>query len=119
MISSQYLQFISQAEIIQQILETNELIMRKYLRERDLIPDGNLVEIGFDELEESPLETVESIYKQLELGEFKDARPAMEAYLESVSQYKRNTYRPLPGALRERLHSKWGFLFKEFGYAYK
>lgn len=119
MISSQYLQFISQAEIIQQILETNERIMQKYLRERELIPEGNLIEIGFDELEKSPLETVESIYKQLELGEFKDARPAMEAYLESVSQYKRNTYHPLPGALRERLHSKWAFLFKEFGYAFK
>ncbi len=116
MVSSQLLQHCGQTEIENIILEDNANILRKYLSERMLIPEGNLVEIGFEELENSPLETLEGIYQDLNLEGFEDARPAMLSYLESVKQYKRNTYRPLPNRILNRLHAEWGFWFKEFGY---
>jgi hypothetical protein len=116
MISSQLLQHCGQAEVEKLILEDNANILRKYLRERELIPDGHLVEIGFEELEKSPLETLTSIYRELNLEGFEEARPAMEFYLDSVRKYKRNTYRPLSKGVLDRLHSQWGFWFKEFGY---
>ncbi len=116
MISSQLLQFFSQAEIEQLILDNNAKILRKYLRERELIPKGNLVEIGFNALEKAPLETLETIYKVLNLEGFETARPAMVTYLESVKKYKRNTYDLLPQALLDKVHEKWGFWFEEFGY---
>jgi len=116
MISSQLLQHCGQAEIENLIVEDNANILRKYLRERELIPDGHLVEIGFEELEKSPLETLGSIYQELNLEGFEEACPAMESYLDSVKKYKRNTYRPLSKGVLDKLHSQWGFWFKEFGY---
>jgi len=117
MVSSQILQHCSQAEIEKLIVEDNAKILQKYLRERALIPEGNLVEIGFEELENSPLETLESIYRELNLEGFENTRPAMNSYLDSVKQYKRNIYRPLSKRILERIHSEWGFWFKEFGYS--
>jgi len=73
-------------------------------------------EIGFEELENSPLETLESIYRKLNLKGFEDARPGMNAYLDSVKQYKRNIYRPLSKRILKRIHSEWEFWFREFGY---
>ena len=116
MISSQMLQHCSQSEIEKCILNDNAQIIRKYLRERDMIPEGQLMEIGFDELESAPLETMESIYNGLGLDGFEDARPGMEDYLDSVKQYKRNIYRPLAKSTLNRVHSAWDFWFREFGY---
>lgn len=116
MISSQMLQHCSQKEIEQIILDDNKKILQKYLLERDLIPEGRLVEIGFDELEKNPLKTMERIYGDLQLGAFENARPAMEAYLDSVKQYKRNRYRPLASSSLKKIHLAWDIWFKEFGY---
>ena len=116
MISSQMLQHCSQREIEKFILDDNAKILRKYLKERDLIPKGQLVEIGFDDLENRPLDTMERIYQNLGLRGYEDARPSMVNYLESVKKYKRNKYRPLPSAKLKKLHSAWDFWFKEFGY---
>jgi len=116
MISSQLLQFFSQTEIEELILDNNARILQKYLAEKELIPAGNLIEIGFEALDKAPLETIETIYTELQLDGFESARPAMDTYLESVKQYKRNTYAPLPQALLEKLHKKWDFWFEKFGY---
>jgi hypothetical protein len=117
MISSQLLQFCSRREIEKIILEENALILQKYLSERSLIPEGNLVEISFEELEHAPLNTMETIYRTLGMEGFDAARPRMELYLESVRHYKRNTYRPLPESLMKKIQTRWDFWFKEFGYS--
>ena len=118
MISSQFLQPCSEAKINEIILEENAKIQRKYLSDRELIPKGNLVEIGFAELEEAPIETLKAIYKGLNLDGFEDACPSMEAYLDSVKNYKRNTYHPPPRSILDRIHLEWNFWIKEFGYRY-
>lgn len=115
MISSQFLQHCSQREIEQIILEDNAKILRKYLSGRKLIPEGHLVEIAYDELEAAPMATMEKIYTRLGIKGFEAAAPHMQDYLDSVREYKRNTYRPLPQALIKRIQTSWDFWFKEFG----
>jgi len=117
MISSQFLQSCDEAGIEQIILEENAKIMRKYLDERELIPKENLIEIGFSELDGTPMETMKLIYKGLDLDDFEDAWHSMEAYLDSVKNYRRNTYPSTPREIRERINSQWGFWIKEFGYS--
>ena len=116
MINSQFLQFVSQREIERLILETNSGILRKYLHERELIPRGNLVEVPFEQLETSPLKTLEAIYSQLGMIGFETARPRVEKYLQSVSSYKKNRYRPLAARLVNRVNQEWDFWFDSFGY---
>ena len=117
MVNSQMLQHCSQREIEHIILEDNARILRKYLRERELIPEGNLIEISFDELESAPMDTLESIYSGLGLEGFEAVAPEMKNYLDTVRKYRRNTYRPLRKKLLERIWKKWDFWFKAFGYS--
>jgi len=116
MIGSQFLQFLSQKEIEQLIIDNNASILKKYLSERELIPHGNLVEIGFDQLEAAPLKTVEAVYDQLEIDGFKEAEPAISAYLDSVKGYKKNKFKPPGGLLKERIDTEWKLWFDTFGY---
>jgi len=116
MISSQFLQFSSQQEIEELIVENNAQILYKYLSERELIPRGNLVEIGFRDLETEPLKTLESIYKQLGLDGYKAAMPAFESYLNSVKAYKKNRYKPLPPETQADLRRRWSSWFEAFAY---
>ncbi len=116
MISSQFLQFFSQKETERLIIENNAKILRKYMTEKKLIPAGNLVEIGFDELESAPLEMLKSIYSRLGIDGFEKAKPGIEMYLNSVQHYKKNKYRSLSVPLLKKLHSAWGFWFEAFGY---
>ncbi len=116
MIGSQFLQFLSQKEIGKLILDNNASILKKYLSERELIPSGNLVEIGFDQLEAAPLETVASVYDQLGIAGFGDAKPAISAYLDSVKGYKKNKFKPIGDKLKERIDTEWKVWFETFGY---
>jgi hypothetical protein len=116
MISSQFLQFASQKKIEELIVENNAQILHKYLSERELIPRGNLVEIGFRDLETEPLKTLESIYTQLGLDGYQAAMPAFEAYLNSVKAYKKNRYRSLPPETQADLRRRWSSWFEAFSY---
>jgi hypothetical protein len=116
MINSQMLQFVSRKEIEELILENNAKILDKYLAERELIPSGNLVEIGFKELENNPLGTMESMYNNLGLDGFEAARPAIASYLASVKDYEKNLYFPLSAEVETKLRHRWHFWFKEFDY---
>lgn len=116
MIGSQFLQFLSQKEIEKLIVDNNASILKKYLAERELIPGGNLVEIGFDQLESAPMETVEEVYKQLGIPGFEDAKPTISAYLDSVKDYKKNKFKPLGKKQKERIDSKWKVWFETFNY---
>jgi len=116
MLSSQFLQHCDQREIEDLILESNGRILRKYLSDRVLIPEGRLVEIAFDTLEKDPLKTMEHMYTSLGLDGFDNALPYLCEYLDSVTHYQRNTYRLLPQHLLQRIQKEWAFWFEEFGY---
>ena len=119
MINSQFLQFIPQKEIEHLIIRNNSRILRKYLNERVLIPQKNLVEVPFETLEAHPLETLEEIYSELGITGFGSARESIQSYLQSVSNYRKNRYRPLSGKLVEKLNREWEFWFDAFGYEMK
>ena len=116
MIYTQFLQFCSQKEIENLIIENNARIIRKYLDERELIPEGNLIEIGFSDLEKEPMDLLSQIYTALGLGGFKEAKPGVEEYLYSVKSYKKNIFKQIPARLRRKIEERWGAYFEEFGY---
>jgi len=116
MISSQFLQPCSEEEIEKIILDENAKIQRKYLSDRELIPAGNLIEIAYSDLVAAPMETLRTIYKALKLDGFEEARPSMEAYLNSVKDYRRNTYPAPSRSVLKRIQTAWSFWMEEFGY---
>jgi hypothetical protein len=109
------LQSISSAQIDEYILSFYKLLMMQYLSERKLIPDGNLVEVRFEDLEIEPLVQLQRIYRTLNLDGYEQARPGFQAYLESVSGYQKNHYL-LESATIARLNNDWRFAFETWGY---
>ena len=116
MINTQFLQFMSLKETENLIIEQNARILDKYLRERSMIPKGNLVEVRFSDLEASPLETLSKIYNSLGMTGYEDALPRIKEYLGSTKDYKKNIYHNLPQPLIKKINRKWDSWFTEFEY---
>ena len=87
-----------------------------YFAERELIPEGRLCEVSFEDLERDPLNVVGSIYNALRLPHFEEARPLLETYVKSIADYRKNRHDELAEPLRRRIANEWGRSFDEWGY---
>ncbi len=68
------LQKISPEEMEKNILEVYSRLYHTYEEEKKLIPEGNLIEIKFEDFEANALEITEKIYKTLSIPGFEQAR---------------------------------------------
>jgi hypothetical protein len=59
------------------ILDTYAMMAHRYHRDKLLIPPAHLCEISFEKFVANPLESMETIYEQLQLGDFSFCREAM------------------------------------------
>jgi hypothetical protein len=109
------LQRIDPREIEENVLLFYERLMKRYLEDRHLIPEGNLVEVRFEDLERAPLDELRRIYMELGLPGFETAEPAFRTYLRSVSGYRKNTYRLTPEIVA-KVNERWGFALEHWGY---
>lgn len=67
-------------------------MMEKYVSDKELIPEGQLVEVAFSELVNRPMQVIERIYGALDLGGFETAAPKFEAYLNEQRAFKKSEY---------------------------
>ncbi len=116
-ISTQFLQNFSQEETIDRVMYCYETTMRKYYEERSLIPEGNLVEVSFQELENDGMATAKKIYEQLQLPGFEVAQPRIKAYLDDVKDYEKNRFVTLDPHIKDRIDKAWDFAFQIEGYS--
>lgn len=117
MVRTQFLQFVSHKEIDDMIFYFFTKSMKKYLAERHLIPKGNLVDIGYEDLVEKPYENIDKIYLGLNLPNYDKALPEISKYIESVKGYKKNKFRDISPEVVARIQKEFGFAFKEWGYS--
>jgi len=115
-IHSQFLQFIPQRQIEKIILENNAAIIRKYLSDKQFIPTGNLVEIAYADLEERPWETIQSVYSDLGIPLLDPAEVGIRKYLDEVSNYRKNRYKPLSEKTQHKLHDHWVEWYDQWKY---
>jgi len=87
-----------------------------FFEDRAVVPEGQFAELGFEDLERAPVESVAALYEKLSLGDFETARAPIEAYAASLASYRKNAYKPLPGPLAARIRSEWAPSFEAWGY---
>jgi len=92
-----------------------ERMMKTYLRDRALIPPGNLIEIKFEDFERNTLPELERIYNALRLPGFDAAKSRFASYLHSQRSYEKNKYRISPQVV-EKIYSRWRFALDEWNY---
>lgn len=95
------LQSITATDLEKQTIDLYTKLMGDFLEQRQLIPTGQLVEIGFEDLQASPVKKIHSIYQNLGLSGFEDMLPQLENYLQSLKGYKKNEHQISPSKLEE------------------
>jgi hypothetical protein len=113
--SRSFLQPVSPNEIMEIVLSTYEQMYRNYHEEKSCIPESNLVEIRFEDLEKDPLKQLELIYDRLNLPGFKKFSISAAAYLSTLKSYKKNVF-DITAGMRSKLRARWSQTFEIYGY---
>jgi hypothetical protein len=71
------------------ILDTYAGMMDRYLQDKHLIPEGQLIEIPYSELIQNPMENMQNIYNTLHLDDINYCEKSMKAYIEKHKNYPR------------------------------
>lgn len=108
-------QHVEKEEIDRFIIEFYKAVYKKYFEEKNLIPEGNLVEISYEEFVKNPLDRLKEIYKKLDLSGFEEAKPFFKKYIEKHKNYKPHSY-VITNKIREKIYKEWKFAFDELGY---
>lgn len=116
---TQYLQDMSDVDIDDMIFENYSELLKAYIAKRNSVLAGNLIEIGYDELNADGIGTMKKAYEYLGLPGWEQAMPEMQAYLDSVENYERNIFKPLPPEIVARIQKEWAFSFDEWGYSFE
>ena len=98
------------------VLHNYERIMAAYERDKALIPEGNLVEVAYDEIGEGSEAMFTRIYKTLGLDSYEQALPHVQAYLKEIKNYKKNKFVPIEEEVVKAIQERWGFIFEKYGY---
>lgn len=97
------------------ILHAYKRLIGAYIEQRALIPATNLVEIRYETLDEQPMQCLEKIYSQLQLGDYQQVKPRFEKYLESLGTFEKNQFQ-FPDDTINKVNEHWGFALEEWGY---
>lgn len=95
-----------------------ELMMEKFDREKDLIPEGQLATVRYEELMDAPVATMQQLYRDLKLTGFETVRPLIEEYTQQQSgSLAGEQADAMPREWREKISSRLESVFQETGYA--
>ncbi|MBL8962095.1 MAG: sulfotransferase [Gemmatimonadetes bacterium] len=115
MLNDYALQSIDAAALREIVLATGEAMLGAYLRARESVSPGALVEVRFEELEADPVAALDRVYSTLGLPGFEGARPLFERYLQSQAGYRKNAF-DVPVDEVAEVRRRWGPLFRHWGY---
>ena len=110
------LQDISNEQIESNFIEVYRRLFYKYEEQKYLIPEGNLVEVKFEDFEQDAFAMTEDIYKKLNLPGFEESKAEIEKYLGKKKGYKKNQYKYDDRTVR-LVEENWGMALKEWGYS--
>ena len=90
-------------------------MMQQFMKDREFIPEGNFAEVRFEDLEKEPVKEIARLYDELDLPDWEQAKPNIEKYVDSLGEYKKNTYQ-IDAETIEFVDREWGFAVEEWGY---
>jgi hypothetical protein len=102
--------------IEEQVLRNFERMYRSFFRDRERLPAEQFHQVRYEDLVADPAATVDSIYRQLDLGDFEAVRGKIENFFQESKDYRPNKYTFDP-ALREKITARWGQYIRALGYS--
>jgi len=87
-----------------------------FFEEVSLIRQDRFHEVVFEDFERDPVGEMRRVYEAIGLPDFGVAESSMRSYVDSLSEYEKNTYPPLEPQMRERIAREWRRSFEAWGY---
>ena len=109
------LRAVDWSELEASVLSNYVAMTRQYMRDRESIPKGNLIEVRFEDLEVDAMDVLARIYSTLSLPGWERARQPVADYLGTLSGYRKNRYR-FDRSIVDTVDREWGFAMREWGY---
>ncbi len=100
---------------IDRILDVFQLMYDRFELERSLVNPDRFVEIRYEDLVAQPIEQLQKIYGQLQLGDFQHARDAISNYLASTADYRPNKFE-LTQEIEEKIRTRCEAYMSKYGY---
>ena len=97
------------------VLDSHERMYAAFEQDSQLLDEGQLVELRYEELIDQPLEQLREVYQSLDLGEFRRVEDPVTQYLAEVRNYRRNKHE-LAEQQREQVRLRWAKYFERYGY---
>ena len=107
---------MSKQDLEDWILQRYQKVYDAFFEECKLIPTNNFYEISYENLERDPITEMRQFYEQMKIPHFAQVQPQLEAYVESLRGYRKNTHTELPLPLRETIAHAWRRSFETWGY---
>lgn len=104
-----------QAWIEEYVLDSLERMYAAFEEDRQLLDDDQLYDLRYESLIEDPLDQVNRIYDQLNLGDFSRVEPAIAGHLAEVKNYRKNQY-ALDEQTCEQVRQRWAPYIERYGY---
>lgn len=98
------------------IVDSFVATMKQFIEDSRAIPDGNLVEVKYERLEQDPVGELGKIYSALRLPGWEAAQESVEKYLATLGGYTKNQYEPSRDAA-ELVRERWGFALDRWNYS--
>lgn len=106
---------IPMEEMEQNILYAYRELYLAYEEQKQFIPEGHLVEVKFEDIEQNAYETVKDIYRRLSLPGWNEAEPFIRKYVDGQKRYKKNQYSYNPRTVK-MVNEAIGDLIPGMGY---
>lgn len=112
-----YLQRPDLGAIDEGILARHEAMYDAFHEDLPLIPEGQFHEIRFDALEADPMREIAATYEALSLPGFVRFAPDLQAYVESLKGYGKNSFVDLDARTKAIVAKRWARSFETGCYA--
>lgn len=109
------LQAVSDEQLEKDFVEVYRRLYFKYEEEKHLIPEGNLLEMKFEDFEADSFSMTKNIYDRLNLPGFNESKENIEKYLGKKKGYKKNQYKYNDHTIRV-VEENWAMALKAWGY---
>ena len=106
---------ISVEQMEQNILSNYMELYRAYKEQKQFVPEGNLIEVKFEDVEQDAMGITEHIYQALSLPGWENAREDIEKYISGKKGYKKNRY-AYEARTVQLVNEHWGEVLDEWGY---
>ncbi|SHJ91682.1 Sulfotransferase family protein [Reichenbachiella agariperforans] len=98
------------------IIRSYTLLHRKYLADQSDIPDSQIIEVAYEDFVRDPMEQLQSIYQQLRLENFDQARTVIKREVKQSNNYQKNQHLSLSPSQIKAINTQWQFFFEAYGY---